>query len=53
MKNFDLEIYLFSLSIGLLLGLLFSRIQYHKGKRDAYEEMERKIQKMIDKYEEA
>lgn len=50
MTSFNVGVYLFSILVGLVFGLLFSRIQYHKGKRDAYEEMDHDIQHLIEKY---
>lgn len=50
MTPFNVGVYLFSVTIGLVLGLLFSKIQYHKGKREAYEEMEHDIQQLIERY---
>lgn len=53
MSENSLLVYMIILVVGLLPGLALSTVQYYRGKRDAYEEMDVKIQKIINKYEES
>lgn len=52
MSEKSLLVCMIILVVGLLPGLALSTVQYYQGNRDAYEEMECKIRKIINKYEE-
>ena len=51
MSDRQLLAYMIILVVGLLPGLALSTVQYYRGKKDTYEEMECKIQKLIDRYD--
>lgn len=51
MSDRQLLAYMIILVVGLLPGLALSTVQYYRGKKDAYEEMECEIQKLIDRYD--
>lgn len=55
MKNdkFSVVMYLIALVGGVFAGGIFSRGQYHKGKRDAFQECGEMLQKSIDEVEES
>lgn len=53
MTEFNFVAYMLIGIVGLLFGLMFSKAQYYKGKRDAYETMNQEIQEVIDKCENA
>lgn len=53
MTEFNFVAYMLIRIVSLLFGLMFSKVQYYKGKRDAYETMNQEIQEVIDKCENA
>ena len=47
-NKFNSGIYVFGFLVGIATGLSFSQAAYHKGKKDAYEDVGERLQKVID-----
>lgn len=52
MKKFSIGWYMFALIGGLASGLMFSKAQYHKGKADAYKDINDALEKFYNDVEE-